>query len=381
MKSYKIEIQLTNNQISIFRKSVGTCRYVYNLFIQENQKRYLCGEPFLNAISFTKWLNNTYIPNGPDNSWIKESSTKATRKSITNAEQAYKRFFNGQNKFPRFKKKKDKNISMYFVRSNKGHTINIKEKRIKIPILGWVKIKEFGYISLSCKIISGHISERAGKFYMAINTEETLKIKENNCNDGIGVDLGIKDFAIVSNEQIFKNINKTDKVKKIEKQLNREQRKLSRKFKNKKKGETAGQNLKSQIVRVQRLHLKLSNIRENYHNQVANTLVKTKPKYITIEHLNIRGMMKNRHLSKAISKQGFYSFIQKLKFKCIENSIELRQVDAFYPSSKMCSKCGNIKKDLKLSDRTYKCECGLVIDRDLNASLNLKQAIKYKIIT
>ena len=162
-------------------------------------------------------------------------------------------------------------------------------------------------------------------------------------------------------------------------EIKKEQRKLSRKFKNKRKGDATGQNLKSQIVRVQRLHLRLSNIRENYHNQIVNALVKTKPKYITIENLNIRGMLKNRHLSKAISKQGFNKFIEKLKFKCYENSIQLRQVDRFYPSSKTCNCCGNIKKDLKLSDRIFECSCGLKIDRDLNASINLKNAIEYKI--
>ena len=162
-------------------------------------------------------------------------------------------------------------------------------------------------------------------------------------------------------------------------EIKKEQRKLSRKFKNKRKGDATGQNLKSQIVRVQRLHLRLSNIRENYHNQIVNALVKTKPKYITIENLNIRGMLKNRHLSKAIAKQGFNKFIEKLKFKCYENSIQLRQVDRFYPSSKTCNCCGNIKKDLKLSDRIFECSCGLKIDRDLNASINLKNAIEYKI--
>ena len=127
------------------------------------------------------------------------------------------------------------------------------------------------------------------------------------------------------------------------------------------------------------MHLRLSNIRENYHNQIANALVKAKPEYITIENLNIRGMIKNRCLSKAISKQGFSKFVEKLKFKCYENSIQLRQVDRFYPSSKTCSNCGNIKKDLKLSDRIYKCSCGLKIDRDLNAAINLKNAKEYKI--
>lgn len=386
MRTYRTEIILSQEQIEIFNRTMGTCRFVYNLYITKNKEIYElnknnCFKKFLNNSDFSKYLNNIYLKENKDKIWIKEVSSKSIKNSIDNAYMAFKNFFKERSGYPKYKKKGKCKESYYFVRSDSNRKIYIKKDKIKIPCLGWVKLKEYGYIPNNEQITSGRITKRADKYFISVITDGNLRIKENNCNDGIGVDLGIKDFAIVSNEQIFKNINKTDKVKKIEKQLNREQRKLSRKFKNKKKGETAGQNLKSQIVRVQRLYLRLSNIRENYHNQIANTLVKTKPKYITIENLNIKGMMKNKHLSKAISKQGFYDFVKKLKFKCIENSIELRQVDTFYPSSKMCSKCGNIKKDLKLSDRTYKCSCGLVIDRDLNASLNLKQAIKYKIIT
>lgn len=386
MKTCKTEIALSPRQIEIFNKTVGTCRFVYNLYIAENKALYELNKnsdskKFLNSCEFSKYLNNEYLFNNPDKIWVKDASSKAIKNSIDNAYNSFKKFFKKQAKFPRFKKKGKAIESYYFVRSAASQKIFFARYRIKIPCLGWVRLKEYGYIPKNEQIISGRITKRADKYFISVITDGTLKIKKNNNNDGIGVDLGIKDFAIVSNKQIFKNINKTVKVKKIEKQLKREQRKMSRKFKTKKKGEVAGQNLKKQIIRVQKLHLRLSNIRENYHNQVANTLVKTKPKYITIEHLNIRGMTRNRHLSKAISKQGFYNFIQKLKFKCIENSIELRQVDTFYPSSKMCSKCGNIKKDLKLSERVYKCDCGLIIDRDLNASLNLKQATKYKIIT
>jgi len=384
MKTYKTEIILSPKQIELFNKTVGTCRFIYNLYIAENKTLYELNKnnefkKFLNNSEFSKYLNHEYLLNNPDKLWIKEVSSKAIRNSIDNAYIAFNKFFKGLSKFPKFKKKGKSNESYYFTRSSVVQRITFERHRIKIPCLGFVKLKEYGYIPKSENILSGRIIRKANKYFISLITDGELKIKENNYNEGIGIDLGIKDFAIISNGQTFKNINKTSKVKSIEKRLKREQRKLSRKFKNKKKGDATGQNLKSQIVRVQRLHLRLSNIRENYHNQVANALVKAKPEYITIENLNIRGMMKNRHLSKAISRQGFNKFIEKLKFKCYENSIQLRQVDRFYPSSKTCSNCGNIKKDLKLSDRIYKCSCGLTIDRDLNAAINLKNAKEYKI--
>lgn len=204
-------------------------------------------------------------------------------------------------------------------------------------------------------------------------------------NEGMGIDVGIKDFAICSNNKVYKNINKTSKVKKIEKKLKREQRKLSRKYESlkirnkKEKGEATHQNIQKQIFRVQKLHQRLSNIRTDYINKTLSSIVKQKPSYITIEDLNVSGMMKNKHLSKAIASQKFFEFRTKLISKCKENNIELRIVDRFYPSSKTCSSCGEIKKDLKLKDRVYKCNCGLIINRDLNASINLKNAKKYKI--
>ena len=206
-------------------------------------------------------------------------------------------------------------------------------------------------------------------------------------NDGVGIDLGIKNLAVVSNtEKPFKNINKTEKVKELEKKLKREQRKLSRKYeslkvRNKRKGGNATrQNIQKQIVKVQKLHNTLTNIRDNYINQVVNEIVKTKPSYISIEDLNVSGMMKNKHLARVIAQQKFYQFKIKLQYKCKLNGIELRIVDRYYPSSKMCNECGSIDKTLNLSDRIYICkECGCVIDRDKNASINLANAKTYKV--
>lgn len=201
----------------------------------------------------------------------------------------------------------------------------------------------------------------------------------NNSNDGIEIDLGLKDFAIVSDGRTYKNINKSAKIKKLEKRLRREQRCLSRKYDNLKKGESTQKNIQKQKLKVQRLHHRINNIRTDYINKSIAEIAKTKPSYITIEDLNVSGMMKNRHLSKAVASQKFYEFRTKLKAKCDQNGIELRVVGRWFPSSRICNCCGAIKKDLKLSDRIYRCNCGYVEDRDLNAALNLKDALTYEV--
>ena len=219
------------------------------------------------------------------------------------------------------------------------------------------------------------------KVYVSVVIDVHMPIVSKNTNEGIGIDLGLKDFAICSNGEKYKNINKTEKIRKIEKKLKREQKKLSRKYENlKKKGGTATKsNIKKQIVKVQKLHHKLDNIRTDYVNKTISNIINQKPKFITIEDLNVKGMMKNKHLSKAVANEKFYEFRSKLAIKCNVLGIELRIVDRFYPSSKLCHLCGSMKKDLKLKDRIYKCNCGYIEDRDYNASLNLRDCLTYKI--
>ena len=336
----------------------------------------------MTGYSFSVWLNNEYIPNNPDKAWIKEVSSKSIKKSIENGYTAFIRFFKHQSAFPRFKKKGKSDVKMYFVK-NSPTDCTCERHRLKIPTLGWVRIKEKGYISTSKDgyvVRSGTISIKAGRYYVSVLVElPDVKVASNN-NEGIGIDLGIKDFAIISNGKTYKNINKSARLKKLEKQLRREQRCLSRKYENLKKGESTQKNIQKQKLKVQRLHHKIDNIRTDYINKSIAEIVKTKPSYITIEDLNVSGMMKNRHLSKAVASQKFYEFRTKLKAKCDENGIELRVVDRWYPSSKLCHCCGTIKKDLKLSDRIYRCGCGYVEDRDVNAALNLKDALTYKIV-
>ena len=360
------------------------CRFVYNFYLAHNKEVYEKESRFVSGMEFSKWLNNEFIPNNPEFVWIKEVSSKSVKQSIMDAERAFKNFFRCKTNFPRFKKKNKSNVKMRFVKTDYKATIHCERHRIKIPTLGWVCIKEKGYIPTTKSgytIKSGTVSIKAGRFYISVLVEVPDITIGDFFTDGIGIDVGVKDFAIVSNGQVYKNINKTSSVKKLEKKLKREQRRLSRKYENLKKGDpTQKVNIQKQKVKLQKIHCRLDNIRTNHINKIIAETVKTKPSYITIEDLNVLGMMKNRHLSKSIASQKFYEFRTKLQTKCKENGIELRVVDRFYPSSKTCHNCGCVKSNLKLSDRTFYCaECGYATDRDYNASLNLRDCQTYNI--
>ena len=382
LKSFKTEINPTEEQKARIRRTIGTCRYVYNFYLGHNKALHDNGEKFMTGKDFSLWLNNKYIPDNPNKTWIREVYSKAVKKSIEDGCTAFTRFFKHQSDFPKFKKKGKSDVKMYFVRNN-PKDCQCERHRLKIPTLGWVRIKEKGYIPTTkdgYMIRSGTVSVKAGRFYVSVLVEIPDVNIDNSSNEGIGIDLGLKDFAIISNGKTYRNINKSAGLKKLEKQLIREQRSLSRKYESLKKGEsTQRANIQKQKLKVQKLHHKMDNIRTDYINKTIAEIVKTKPSYITIEDLNVKGMMKNRCLSKAVASQKFYEFRTKLKAKCDENGIELRVADRFYPSSKTCHHCGSVRKNLKLSDRIYRCECGYVADRDLNAALNLKDTKTYRI--
>ena len=281
-------------------------------------------------------------------------------------EKAFKNFFKGLSAFPVFKKKGKNELGAYFVKNNKTD-FEFYRHKIKIPTLKFVRVKEYGYIPKNAIIKSGTITKIADRYF-----------------EGLGVDLGKKDTAICSNGKVFKNINKTKKVKKLKKKLKREQRKMSRSIeysKSKKIKLKECKNFNKKKLKVQKLFYRLNCIRDDYNNKIVDEITRAKLKYITIEDLKVSNMMKNKHLSRAIQEQNFYAIRTKLINKCKERNIELRLVDKFYPSSKICSCCGEIKKDLKLNDRIYKCcNCGLEINRDYNASINLEKAQNYKVI-
>lgn len=391
-KAYKVELKPTKEQIQKINQSLGVCRWIYNAYLAKNQVLYSNFKDgktdkkhaFMSANDFNKHINNE-VKNLEEYSWINNCGSKARKKAISNAETAYKNFFIGKANFPKFKKKGKSSVSLYFPKNNKTDW-KIDRYRVNIPTLKWIKLKEFGYIPINAKVISGTVTTQAGRYYVSVVCEEEQKPNTKPCTEPIGIDLGLKDFAIFSNGKTFKNINKTSIVKKLGKKLVREQHRLSRKYESLKKrnkilekGEITRQNIHKQIAKVQKLHQRLTNIRTDYINKIISEIVEQKPSSVTIEDLNISGMMKNRHLSKVISKQKFYEFRIKLTNKCKQNNIELRVVDRWYPSSKICSCCGQIKSDLKLKDRVYICDCGFKIDRDLNASINLREAKTYKV--
>ena len=408
MKSYLIEIKPTDIQKQKIHQNIGNCRVVYNLYLKkliteiDNKEKKLSS-----GYTYSKYLNNVFLPNNPSYTWIKKASSKAIKQSIMNCDKALKRFWkefktnkslknrtkkliaSGKLKkediklyhfktFPNFKKRKD-NIGIYLPKNNKT-SFEIQRHRVKIPMLKWIRIKEYGYLPLDANIKSCSVSYKAGRYFISFLVEEKSTPIIYNFSDGIGVDLGIKELAIDSNGNFYKNINKGNKVKKIEKKLKRVQRSLSRKYINKKRGgETANKNILKTISNLQKIHFKLSNIRTEYIRSVVNSMVKSNPQFVTIEDLNIKGMMKNKHLSKAIAGQKWYYFTLFLKAQANKKGIQVRIVDRWYPSSKICNHCGSIKNNLKLKDRKYVCDCGYAEDRDLNAAFNLRDANEYKI--
>ena len=383
-KSIRIELKLTNEQKIKVCKTIGTERFIYNEYIKYNQEQYELGNKFVSAFDFSKYINNIYLPSNPDKKWIKDVSSKSVKQAMIYGEKAFKNFFKGLSGFPVFKKKGKNEIGAYFVKDNKKD-FEFYRHKIKIPTLKFVRVKEYGYIPKNANIKSGTISKVADRYFLSLVMEVDDIVKTENKNiKGLGVDLGIKDTAVCSDGRIFKNINKTKKVKKLKKKIKREQRKMARSIEYSKSNKIKlkeCKNFNKKKLKMQRLFYRLNCIRDDYNNKMVDEITRTKLKYITIEDLKVSNMMKNKHLSKAIQEQNFFSIRTKLINKCKERNIELRLVDTFYPSSKTCSCCGSIKKDLKLNDRIYKCSnCGLEIDRDYNASINLEKAQVYKVI-
>ena len=407
MRAYKTEVKLAKGQEDIYARTVGVCRYVYNMLIDINDERHANGLPYINNYAFSKWLNNEFIKNNPDKSWIKDVSSKAVRDAIDNAHSSFTNFFKLQRQkgyapytkkqiahaertgetltyydkqgHPRYKRRHANDCSYYFVRNSKSQAIQVERHRIKVPVLGWVRLKEFGYIPQASAIINGTITKQAGRYYISVQTDEPLAVKQNNINDGIGIDLGIKPFAALSNGMIEKTVSQN----KLEKKLKREQRRFSRKLEmNKTDGKTVYTNgMKKQRLKIAKIHKRIANIREDRHNKLVDKIVRAKPSYITIEDLNVKGMMSNRHLSRAIAGQGLYSFRLKLTNKAREYGIEVRVADRFYPSSKKCNACGAIKLDLKLRDRVFYCDrCNYIADRDINAAFNLHDCMQYNVV-
>ena len=386
IKTLKVKLKPNNKQQTKMFQFAGAKRFAYNWVLAKEQQNYKnCGK-FISDYELRKEF--TQLKKRDEYKWLYSISNDVTKQAIKDACLAYKRFFKGQSAFPKFKSKKHDtpsfyvdNIKIKFTNTHvKLENIAISKKKNKAK-LNWIKLTEKDKIPTNCKYVNPHVVYDGLNWFICVGVEYN-KNTEIPFNDGIGIDLGIKDLAICSNGITYKNINKTQKIKKLEKSKRRLQRKISKKYLINKKGASYHKtcNIIKSERRLLKINKRLTNIRDNYLHQTTSDIIKRKPSFITIEDLNVNGMMKNKHLSEAVQQQKFYTFHRQLEYKCKWNNIELRIVDRFYASSKICSCCGAIKKDLKLSDRTYICpECGYIIDRDYNASINLKNAKIYKI--
>ena len=316
----------------------------------------------------------------PELSWLNDYSNNATKQAIKDACLAYKRFFNKQGQFPKFKSKRRSKPSFYvdtfkiqFTETHVKLEKLVNSRKANRQRLNWIRLAEHDRIPSNAKYFNPRVTYDGLNWWISVGVD-VPDSSETPTNQGIGIDLGVKDLAICSDGLTYKNINKSRKLKKLAKKKRRLQRKVSKKCQKNKEGGRyrKTRNLiksEKQLLKVSR---KLTNIRHNYIHQVTSEIVNRKPKFIVLEDLNVSGMMKNHHLAKAVQDQSFYEFRRILTYKCEWNNISLIIADRFFPSSKTCSCCGNINHSLTLKDRTFICpECGLTIDRDLQAAINL----------
>lgn len=379
IKSIKVRLCPNNKQLTKLFQYAGCARFAYNWAIAREQENYKQGDKFLSDNELRK--DFTQLKKQSEYQWLSEVSNNVTKQAIKDACNTYKKFFKGQCKYPKFKSRKHSspsfyqdNIKIQFSDTHvkvEGFSMSKKKNKQK---LNWIRLCEKGRIPTNCKYMNPRFTYDELHWYISvgIEVEDSTTIPLNN---GIGIDLGIKDLAVCSDGNIYKNINKTTTVNKLEKRKRRLQRSISRRYEKNKKGGIYCKtcNIIKKEKELLKVTKRLTNIRQNYLHQTTSEIIKRKPSFICIEDLNVSGMMKNKHLSKAVQQQCFYEFRKQMEYKSAWNNIPVIIADRFFPSSKLCSCCGSIKKDLKLSDRIYKCECGNVIDRDLQAALNLKK--------
>ena len=390
MKAYKTEIYPTKEQIKLIHQTCGNVRYIYNQFIAFNSERLEKKEPVVWGYDYSKMINND--PNIP--SWLKIVSSKALKQAIMNAEGALRAYLKGDKGKPKFKKK-SKNNSFYLTQG-----IKVERHRIFLPTLKWVRLKEYGYIPKDISSVT--VSVKNGRYYISCLSKTETDERIATSGEGIGIDFGLKD-QFITKDQTIPSINKSKKVRKLEKKLRREQRSLSRRYESNmtnkvyyKSGAKKGQlksfewkrplheckNLRKQQLIVNKIYERLSRIRTDYNRKALKSILKRKPSFIVIEDLNVKGLMKNKHLSKAISQAQWYKSRVFLQQQCERLGIELRLAPRFYPSSKLCSNCGYKKVDLKLKDRSWECpDCHVVHNRDENAAINLEKCVDYTILT
>ena len=371
-----------NKQQTKLFQYANTARFAYNWALCREKENYRNGGKFISDGDLRKEF--TQLKKTDEYSWLNEINCDVTKQAIKDACNAYRRFFKGYSRFPRFKSRKHSILSFY----QDNVKIKFSDTHVKLVLVTGkgnakckrnqkfcrVRLAEHNRIPTDCRYMNPRIKYDGLNWYLAVGVEyeDSTTVPSN---EGIGIDLGIKDLAICSDGNKYQNINKTQRVEKLEKQKRRLQRSISRSYEKNKKGDSYCKT--NNVIKKEKLLLKLNhrltNIRQDYLHQVTSEIVKREPSFIVLEDLNVSGMMKNRHLSKSVQQQKLYEFRRQIKYKSNWRNILVIIANRYFPSSKLCSCCGKIKKDLKLSDRIYKCDCGNVIDRDEQASLNLKQ--------
>jgi len=381
IKTIRVMLLPNNKQKTKLFQYANTARFAYNWALNREQENYKNGEKFISDGDLRKEF--TQLKKIEKYEWLNDVSNNVTKQAIKEACEAYRNFFKGYTDFPKFKSRKHSvpkfyqdNIKIQFTDTYvkiEGFSTSKKKNKQK---LNWIKLAEHGRIPVeNCKYMNPRIKFDGINWWITVGVECEEKSTTLSANEGIGIDLGIKDLAICSDKHKYQNINKTQKVEKLEKRKRRLQRSISRRYEKNKKGGCycKTSNIIKREKELLKLNHRLTNIRQNYLHQTTSEIIKREPSFICMEDLNVKEMIKNKHLSKAVQQQCFYEFRRQIKYKAVWNNIPVIIADRFFPSSKLCSCCGNIKKDLKLSDRIYKCECGNVICRDYQASLNLKR--------
>ena len=407
-KSYKVMLVPNKWQRTRLFEFAGSARFAYNWALDREMTAFKNGEKFISDYDLRKEF--TVLRNSAEYSWLKKISNNVTKQAVKDCCIAYGKFFDKQkatnikftkkklehlarigktptiydmNGHPKFKSKRNGDFKFY----QDTEKIQITSTHVKLEAiatskrknrqkLNWIRLAEVGRIPVGVKYKNPRISFDGLNWWLSVAVEFKPEKTEGNFTETLGIDLGIKELAVLSDSTFYPNINKTDTVRKLKKRQRRLQRSISRKYEmNKKEGDSYFKTcniIKSEKLLL-KIHHRLANIRQNYRHQVTTEIIARKPRVIVLEDLNVSGMMKNKHLSKKIQEQGWYDFRKLIEYKAEWSGIEVVLVDRFYPSSKTCIKCGKIKKDLKLSDRIYRCECGNVIDRDLQAAINLKR--------
>ena len=380
IKTVRVMLIPNNKQKTKLFQYADMARFAYNWALEQEQQNYKNGGKFLSDMDLRKEF--TKMKEMQEYTWLNDVSNNVAKQAIKDACNAYKRFFKGLAKFPKFKSKKKSTPSFY----QDNVRIQFSETHVKVEKftaskkknkqkLNWIRLAEQGRVPIGCKYSNPRIKFDGLNWWITVGIEYPDPVAIVSENEGVGIDLGIKDLAICSDGNKYKNINKSNSIKNLEKKKRRLQRSISRSYEKNKKGKEYCKT--NNVIKKEKLLLKLyhrlTNIRQNYLHQTTSEIIKREPSFICIEDLNVSGMMKNRHLAKAVQEQCFYEFRRQIEYKSAWNNIPVIVADRFFPSSKLCSCCGTIKKDLKLSDRIYKCECGNVINRDYQAALNLKR--------